>query len=327
MKIGKISESVLKRTIIKEIKYKRKDVKKGAAIGNDATVFKGCDRDMASSMATYAGEIVFAAKRAFAGAINSLSAKGAEPVAVMVSVLMPDTVKESHLRNMMVMLDSLGAGINVQIAGGHTETSDKISVPVVTINAFGYMYQPYDDKENKTKNHIGLDVIMVGETALEGTAVLAVEKEEALRERFTASYINKAKAFSDEILTASEAAVAMQHGAIAMHDISKGGVFGALWELGEYLKCGVNINLKAIPIRQETVELCEYFDINPYFLNGAGGLLIVAPNGEAVVEALKECKKTAVVIGCTTEGHDKAIINNDERRFLEPPKAGNGMYV
>ena len=119
-----------------------------------------------------------------------------------------------------------------------------------------------------------------------------------------------------------EAAVAEQHGGKAMHDTSKGGVFTSLWELSEYLKCGMEINLRSIPIRQETIELCEYFNLNPYFINSLGGLLVVTEDGGSLVKKAEALGKAAAVIGHTVNGHQKTVINNDEKRYLEAPRAG-----
>lgn len=135
MKRGKISESVLKRTIIKEIKYKNKTVKKGAAVGSDGAVFATDGRDMVSSVSTYAGEIVMCGRRAFAGAVNSLAAMGATPFAVQVSILMPESTKESMLRAFMIELHDMGEAIGVQLAGGHTETAVGIDKPIVTLTS------------------------------------------------------------------------------------------------------------------------------------------------------------------------------------------------
>lgn len=324
MKLGKISESVLKRTIIKEIKYKRKDVKKGSSVGNDAAVYEKKDAEPVTTIASYSGDFLLSAKRAFFAAVNSMCAKGAEPVGAMVSIMMSETQKESQLRAVMVALDELAAKLNVQITGGHTETTDKIQNPVVTVTAFGYMTKPY--AEGVIKDYAGLDVVMIGEAGLEGTAVLAIEKEEELKKRFTGRYIQAAKRCVEELDIKSEAAVAVQHGGIAMHDTSKGGVFAAIWELSEYLKCGMNVDLKTIPIRQETIEFCEYFDMNPYFICSQGGLLVVTKNGELLVDKIRKTGKVAALIGHTTVGCEKAIINNDEKRFLEPPKAGKKEY-
>lgn len=317
MKVGKISESVLKRTVIKEIKYKNKSVVKGAAVGNDATVFAHTDNQMVSSLATYSGELTLSGKRAFAAAVNSVAAKGGKCIAVLVSIMMPESVKESKLRELMVLLDEMGAALGIQVAGGHTETTGKIDASVVTVTAYGHLLF----EENKSLED-GMDIVMIGNTGPEGTGVLAIERENALRERFSKSYVDKAKEFMDELIIANEAAVAVQHGGRAMHNVSKGGVFTALWELGEYLKCGMNIDLKAIPIKQETVEFCEIFDLNPYFIDGAGALLVVCEDGNKLAEVINETGKVAAVIGRTEPGHQKTIVNNGEMRYLESPKSG-----
>lgn len=326
MKRGKISESVLKRTVIKEIQYKNKAVKKGAAAGGDGAVFATDGRDMASSVSAYTGEIIMSGRRAFAGAVNSLAAMGAEPFAVQVCVLMPESTKESMLRAFMIELHNMGKDIGVQIAGGHTEMAAGIERPVVTVTSYGFVERLsygklYNGKDCQEPDN-EYDIVMIGDTGLEGTAVLAVENEEELHKRFTGAYIDKAKAYIKELVIVREAAAAATHGMKAMHDTSKGGVFGALWELGENLKCGMEINLRSIPIRQETVELCEYFDLNPYFINSLGGLLVVTEDGEGLAGKIRNMGKTAAVIGRTDRGHQRTIVNNDEKRYLEPPKSG-----
>lgn len=326
MKIGKVSESVLKRTIIKEIKHKRKDIKKGAAVGCDGTIIEGSDKDIVSSIATYSGDFFMSAKRAFASAVNSLSAKGGSAIAVMVSLMIPEEIMESDIRAVMVELNNLCEKFDLQIAGGHTESSENVKESVVTITALGYMEHLYDIKEEKNIVKPGMNIVMTGAVGLEGTAALAIKNEQELSKRFITSYINKAKSFIDDIFIIDEAKVAVKHGVEAMHDISKSGVFGALWELGEYYKCGMNIDLKAIPIFQETVEICEFFDLNPYVLGSSGGLLIVTDRGELLVEEIRKSGKRAEIIGYITDGHDKIVTNGDEKRFLEPPKAGSKEY-
>ena len=42
----------------------------------------------------------------------------------------------------------------------------------------------------------------------------------------------------------SEAAVAVRSGVSAMHDVTEGGIFGALWEMAEASGVGLEIDLK-----------------------------------------------------------------------------------
>ena len=105
-----------------------------------------------------------------------------------------------------------------------------------------------------------------------------------------------------------------------MHDASEGGIFAALWELAEASGIGLEIDQKAIPIRQETIELCEVFDLNPYMLISSGSMLIGTEHGNLLVEKLEQAGIHGVVIGYTTEGNDRIVVNGDEQRYLEPPK-------
>lgn len=52
--------------------------------------------------------------------------------------------------------------------------------------------------------------------------------------------------------------------------ISEGGIFGALWEMADGAGIGLDVALKRIPIQQETVEICEFFGVNPYQMLSTG---------------------------------------------------------
>ena len=104
-----------------------------------------------------------------------------------------------------------------------------------------------------------------------------------------------------------------------MHDVSQGGVFGALWEMSERAGVGLHVELKKIPVRQETIEICNYFDINPYQMYGQGALLFGTDRGEALVTELRAKRIPAAVIGRTTQGNDRVIRNGGEIRFLDRP--------
>ena len=112
----------------------------------------------------------------------------------------------------------------------------------------------------------------------------------------------------------------MKSGVGAMHDVTEGGIFGALWEMAEASGVGLEIDLKKIPLRQETVEVCEFFHINPYELISSGCMLMAAADGNELIRRLKENGIEATVIGKATAGNDRVLMNEDECRFLEPPK-------
>ena len=106
-----------------------------------------------------------------------------------------------------------------------------------------------------------------------------------------------------------------------LHDVSEGGIFAALWELAQAANVGLDIQTKDIPIKQETVEICEFFDINPYKLISTGSLLIVAADGNSVVREIEKAGGCASIIGVTTDSNDRVLIQGEERRFLETAQA------
>ena len=106
-----------------------------------------------------------------------------------------------------------------------------------------------------------------------------------------------------------------------MHDVTEGGIFGALWEMAEASDIGLEIFLKKIPVKQETIEICEFFGINPYELISSGCMLIAAKDGTGLVHELEKAGIYAVLIGKATKGKDRLLFNEEEKRFLEPPKA------
>jgi hydrogenase maturation factor len=85
--------------------------------------------------------------------------------------------------------------------------------------------------------------------------------------------------------------------------------------------CGLEADLKAIPIRQETIEVCEFLGVNPYLLTSAGSALIACDDAEALLQKLSERGINAAVIGHLKEGHEKVLRNDDEMRFLDMPQA------
>ena len=163
----------------------------------------------------------------------------------------------------------------------------------------------------------GMDVIVTGYVGLEGTAILANEKRAELETRFSKTFIDKSAAYIDHISTAMEAASAIGAGVAAIHDASQGGIFGALWDMAEASGIGLDIDLKKLPIRQDTIEISEFFDINPYKLLSGGSLIIIAADGTRVLRELEKTGQNAVIVGATTDSNDRVLISGEERRFLE----------
>lgn len=315
MKIGKISENVLKRSVLKQIKTKRSEVLNGAGVGEDCAVLAFENQNTAITTQTLVLENGRGIRHGVIRTVNGLAAGGAEPVGITAAFLFPTEVEEPELRAYMQATEAVCEELFIQLLGGHTEVTGTVSKPVLTVTGIGKM--PLE----KRGNTVGLDIVATKWIALEGTAVLARVKEQELRTKYPSHLVEEAKGFEKYLPILPEAATAAKSGVCKMHDASEGGIFGALWELAECMGVGLEIDLKKLPVRQETIEVCEYFDLNPYELLSGGCLLIAAENGFDLVRALEQKHIPAAVVGKTTNNHDRVVINEEERRFLEPRRS------
>lgn len=331
MKTGKISESILKRSVLRLIKTHREEVIKGAEVGGDCAFLSwkenSGDRVILSTQ-TMTLPIQKSTKLAVMAAANNLAAAGGEAIAVMLSLTLPEGSTEEDLKKIMDQAEDCCARLHIQIAGGHTEVSAAVRTPVITVTAMGAVRQEIDGQkvvppdlvqQGKEPDVSRMDLVVSKWIGLEGTVILACEKEEELLRRYPPHLINKAKSCEEQLSVASEAAIALKSGVYAMHDVRNGGIFGALWELSRKIGVGLSVFLKDIPLRQETVEICEFYDLNPYELLSGGCLLMVTENGGRLCGALREAGIPASVIGRTNGSNDKVVKNGDEIRYLTMP--------
>lgn len=317
MKAGKVSEAVLKRSVIKAVnKQKKQNTAAKAAIGLDAGLFAETEMTgvMAVSGTVLAGCEEGLAALAVKRACNSLAASGATPDAVTLQLVLAETTEEKELKEIIKEAVSACDEANAVLANGHTQVSAFVTEPVISVTAMGSASAVMTLEETVC----GSELVMTKSAGLAGAALLAKHYRENLHERYTYSFIDKAAARETEISVLPETAVLKKLGIRHMHDVAEGGVFGAVWELCERLGAGVELDLKKIPICQETVEICEYFDVNPYQLKGDGALLFLCHNSAETIRTLKEAGILAAVIGRITDSNDRILINGEETRFLEP---------
>lgn len=319
MKAGKISESQLKRSVLKQLHKDQSLAAVGPMVGGDfAAVEMKEDEMVILSSNPITGDSTKIGRRIVCEAINDIAVSGATPVGVLCSVLFPTVSNEAQLRELMRDIDVAAKELKIVVLGGHTEVTRAVKEPVVTLTGVGKIKK--DKLVTSAMVEPGMDIILTNWIGLEGTAILAKAKEAELLTRYSAPFINQAKIFEEYLSVVTEAAVAVNAGVAAMHNVSQGGIFGALWEMAQASGVGLEIDLKKIPVRQETIEICEYFDVNPYKLLSGGAVLMAAKDGNQVVRMLEQAGKVATIIGKATDGNDRVLLCEDEKRFLETPQ-------
>lgn len=319
MKIGKLPEQVLIRSILKQVHHRREEVLVGPAVGQDCTAFCVADDEaIVMSVDPITGTTKDIGPLAVYITTNDLAAAGAEPIGIMLTILLPERVREIAVKRMMSDIETVCARLNIEVLGGHTEVTNVVNQPLISVTGVAKMKK---NQVNSLKDvRPNQDLVVTKWIGLEGTTILAKEKEDLLSSRFAPNLIKTAQDFDQYLSVIPESKVAMAHGISAMHDITEGGIFGALWEMASGADLGLEVDLKKIPIRQETVEVCEYFNVNPYQLMSSGSMLIATDDGMGLVERLAAAGIHGVVIGRTNESNDRIIKNGEEIRYLDKPQ-------
>ncbi len=327
MNTGKVSESVLKRSVLKYVQQNNKSVDsachliQGAKIGADCALFAISEpiNKMGSATAAAIGRHRMVVAEALINACNNLICSGTEAMGAEITLILPEAVYESELRHMMEEAAEYANAHHITILGGHTTVSQYVTETIASVTVIGGSCG-FQGKAPRA----GMDVVMSKWIGLQGTGKIAREQREALEKRLPIRMITEAAAYNKYMSVVPEARIAMEQDVCMMHDVSGGGIFRALWELAEASETGIRIDLKKIPVKQQTIEVCEVFGLNPYELLSGGALLMVTENGEELVEKLAAADISAAVIGRLTEGNDRVIVTHgedgEELRYLDRPR-------
>lgn len=331
MKTGKVSQAILDRSVLRPLSRAGVLPEQGGRFGEDCGVWKIYENSeqpkksseeeqkvvCACAGGTLNGAFDRTVEMLLAAGVNNLACAGAEAFAVTLTIMIPEIQEERALKEILETAGAWCAKQKLTVVGGHTEVSSAVARPVLSVTVLG---RGREEALSCTANlRPNQDLVMVGWTGLAGTVILAKNHEKRLAERYPFSILDAAKGLEEFLLITDAARAGRDFEVSAMHDVSQGGIFAALWEMAECACVGLEIDLKRIPIRQETVEICEFFQLNPYQLYGQGALLIGTDRGEALTEQLQKMGIPAAVIGQTTDGNDRLIRNGEEVRFLDRP--------
>ena len=175
------------------------------------------------------------------------------------------------------------------------------------------------DREKLGRMELGQDLVAAGYIGELGTAAIARAKQEELLQRFSKEYFNQflIKTETDGKLTWENAE---RLGATEFEMTGEGGIFTALWTLSGTYHTGISIDLRAIPVRQITIELCERYELTPYRLWSGNCAVMVSDNGGRLAARFREQGIWAAVIGQTAPGAAKEIRYGDEMGCMERPR-------
>lgn len=303
MQVGKIPPRILRHLVLKNLGKKRSEVVVPAAFGEDSAVMDFGGQPVVVSTDPITAATEGAGRLAVIISCNDVAAAGAEPVGVLLTVILPEDAEPHQLETIMREAHEAAEELNVEIVGGHTEVVPQVQKPILntTVIGKGLPDLPHWPITSSTAR-AGDALILTKAAAVEGTSILATDFREVLLKRgVKACVLEEAAAFSGAISVVEEARIAAQAGARAMHDATEGGVIGAAYEMAVASKKGIELYENEIPIANSTREICAALDLDPLRLISSGALLIAASPSDPILRALREQDIWASVIGQFTE--------------------------
>lgn len=316
MNPGKVSEVTYKRAILKNLDSKIEGVKPGVNAASmqleDITIVMSSN----CILKRFDDFEQFYVRRL----INNISEKCGVPRSLQITVTAPMEFDEKNLNKIIRNFRQAANAHNLDINQCGIYRG-MVSDPIINVTVIGTT--KYSLSTDNIKS--GMDVVMAGTLAIGGTAIIANKLKSQLSDKFSGKFVADCLQLKNYISIEKVANTAMENGAVYMHNVSEGGLFGGIWEVASCVDKGIEVDINSIPIWQEAIEVAEFANINPYLLEGSGSLLIVSSDGYKIVEALRDNGIYSEVIGKITDGKDRVVINGDEVRYLEPPR-GDELY-
>lgn len=313
---GKVPPELLEKTVFSRLGHSRKEVVLTPAIGEDTAVLDLGEELLLASTDPITGAENKVGWLAVKVALNDIAATGGEPVCILVTLLLPEDALLSDLEQIINDINGACLEEGVQVAGGHTEVTPGLKQPIISITALG-----------KTKNRrvlssanaqVGDDIVVTKWAGMEGTSILVRDFYEIFSKVLDEDSIKQAKKFFQMISVTKDGRMAAEAGANACHDVTEGGVLGAIYEICQASGLGAVVYADKIPVFPVTLRVAEYCKIDPLQLVSSGCLIVTAPDGERLCQAYRQSGINATVVGKICH-ESREVVRSGKKLALSSP--------
>ncbi len=310
---GKVPPKILEKSVFPFLGAADTDVLHGPGIGRDAALVRVGRQVVVATTDPITGAVHKIGAYVIHICANDVATFGIRPRWFLATILLPENAESQMLEEIMESMHSAAKDLNVSIIGGHTEVTPELKRPIL----IGFMLGLAEQNQYVTsaQAQTGNSIILTKGVAIEGTAILATEREEILRKKLDGSLVDRAQQFIQKISVVPEALKAISTGAVrAMHDPTEGGVSNGLHELADASGLGFIVDRSKIVIQEETDQICRVLDINPLDLIASGAMLMAVEEKQAshVLKVLEQDGIPAAIIGrLVKDSAQRTIIDFD----------------
>jgi len=319
--LGKIPIDILKEVVFKNLGAERKEVTVGPSAGIDGAVLDVGDKSLIVSMDPITGAIERIGWLAVNVNANDIATFGVEPAFLFSCILLPENANRKIVETICAQMNAAAKDLGIAIVGGHCEVTPKLASPVVVSCVIGLTEKGRYVTAGGARPQDKL--ILTKSAGIEGTAILATDREKSLKKTISATVLQNAKNFYSQISVVKDALAACKTGGVhAMHDPTEGGVAGGIHEMADASGLGVKVFEDKIVVQPETAKICSHFKIDPLQLIGSGALLISAEakHATAIIGNLKQQQIQASVIGEFLENTDERLLIRKDGELKALPR-------
>ncbi len=326
---GKIPIDILKDVVFKNLGATRSEVILGPAAGVDGAVLNLGNKNAVVSMDPITGAVDRIGWEAININANDVATFGVEPAFFFSCIMLPENADSKIVETISVQMHNAAKELGIAIVGGHCESTPGLANPIVVGCVMGLT------EEGKYVTAAGAKagdkLILTKSAGIEGTAILASDREAQLSKTFNQALIESAKSFYRQISVVKEALTAYRCGGVhAMHDPTEGGVLNGIHEMADAAGLGVRIVEEKITIEPETAKICRFYEIDPLQLISSGALLIAVEPEAAnkIIDALSQEHIFAEVIGEFSANSNKRIfLHRDDSAEMLPRPVSDHLWI
>ena len=241
------------------------------------------------------------------GTVNDLAMSGATPLAISAAFIIEEGLPMEELSRIVTAMAGAASAAGVSVVTGDTKVVNRRSADKLFVTTAGIGVTPAGVDISASNARPGDIILLSGTIADHGMAVLS--KREGLE--------LEGEILSDTRPLHRLVATMLQAGEThTLRDPTRGGLSASLCEIAEASGIGIEIEARAIPVREQVKGACELMGIDPLFVANEGKLVaFVHPDSaDAVLQAMRSTPegRDAAAIGVAVEAHARMVVMKTE---------------
>lgn len=201
-------------------------------------------------------------KLAVNGTVNDLAMAGARPAYLSCGFILEEGLAMESLWRVVQSMQEAARQAGVEIVTGDTKVVDKGKGDGIFINTAGIGIMDYDVEISPRKVQPGDAVLLNGDIARHGMAIMAVREGLA----FESAIESDTAPLADLVLSLLAQGIEVH----CMRDCTRGGLATTLNEIAGSANTGIHIEEAVIPVREDVASACELLGLDPLYVANEG---------------------------------------------------------